>query len=145
MQDLPGYILLALRLSLVIALYSFLAWAFASLWRDLRQQSKQSELAEIPTIKLLAESPDTQQQSFSQAQIHIGRDPVCEYYVENETVSQRHATISYHHNQWWLEDRNSRNGTFLNEIALDTPVVLTSNDHIRCGEVVVTVVLDSQG
>ena len=145
MQDLPGYILLALRLGIVIALYSFLAWAFASLWRDLRRQSQQAGQADIPTIKLLAEIPEAQPHSFAQAQIYLGRDPVCEFHIENETVSQQHASIKYHHKQWWLEDLNSRNGTFLNEIALDTPVVLTSNDHIRCGEVVVTVVLDSQG
>ncbi|KAA3648105.1 MAG: FHA domain-containing protein [Chloroflexi bacterium] len=143
MQDPPGYVLLALRLGLVIALYSFLAWAFVSLWRDLRQQSVNGSQSVIPRIKLLAQTIDAPEQSYALAEIHVGRDPICEYHIENETVSQKHALITYHHDQWWLEDLNSRNGTFLNDKPLDTPAVLTNNDHIRCGEVIISVFLDS--
>ncbi len=41
---------------------------------------------------------------FIQAEVTIGRDPACECPVADEAVSARHARLSYHHNQWWLED-----------------------------------------
>lgn len=140
MNDLPGYVLLALRLGLVVVLYSFLAWAFSTLWRELRQQGTQPISSSIPAIHLTLPE-DSAIQQFNQAQVYVGRDPACEFRLENETVSSRHARLSFHHKQWWLEDLNSRNGTFLNEIPLDTPTVLTSNDQVRCGEVVFSITL----
>lgn len=142
MTDLPGIVLLSMRIGLVICLYSFLTWAFVSLWRDLQYGSTFATQAFIPEIKLISKTPAAFEQSFSVSHIYLGRDPVCECYLENDTVSQRHALIAFHHNQWWLEDLNSRNGTFLNDKPLETPAVLTSNDLIRCGNVIVSVVLD---
>ena len=65
----------------------------------------------------------------------LGRDPVCDFQIKNETVSARHARLSYHHKQWWIEDLNSTNGTFLNEEPLYTATVIVSGDEIRCGQV----------
>jgi pSer/pThr/pTyr-binding forkhead associated (FHA) protein len=48
----------------------------------------------------------------------------------------------YHHDQWWLEDMNSRNGTFLNGSALDAPAVLADQDEVRCGQVSFSVKFD---
>lgn len=70
---------------------------------------------------------------FSQAEISIGRDPGCDIPIFDETISARHAQLTYHHNQWWLEDLTSTNGTRLNAARITTPTVITSGDEIQCG------------
>ena len=73
----------------------------------------------------------------------IGRDPACECPVDDEAVSARHARLSYHHNQWWLEDLDSTNGTLLNQEKLAIPTVVISGDEFRCGGTRFTISLAS--
>ena len=49
----------------------------------------------------------------------IGRDTHCDLSVMDEALSAHHARITFHHGQWWLEDLNSTNGTFLNREKLN--------------------------
>ena len=78
---------------------------------------------------------------FIQSEITLGRDRMCDIPVADETVSARHARLTYHHNQWWLEDLNSTNGTRLNQALITSPTVLTSEDEIDVGPTHVTVEL----
>ncbi len=64
----------------------------------------------------------------------MGRDPHCDLYLENETVSAQHARLSFHHGQWWLEDLHSKNGTTLNGEKIETATIIVNNDRISCGE-----------
>jgi pSer/pThr/pTyr-binding forkhead associated (FHA) protein len=66
-------------------------------------------------------------------EITIGRDPGCECQVNDEAISSRHARLSFHHNQWWLEDLASTNGTLLNQEPLLMPTVVISDDKFSCG------------
>jgi pSer/pThr/pTyr-binding forkhead associated (FHA) protein len=59
----------------------------------------------------------------------------------DDTASARHAQLSYHHLQWWLEDLASTNGTILNDTPITMPTVITSGDEIRCGETHMTITL----
>lgn len=140
---MSGPVLLVLRFLLALCLYAFLAWAFFSLWRDLRQQSTLLAIRRVPPISLTITRGDqpAQVRHFTQPVIMMGRDPACEYPLEEETVSAHHARLSYHHGQWWLEDLDSTNGTFLNRERLSTPTVVISGDEIGCGETRLTVAL----
>jgi pSer/pThr/pTyr-binding forkhead associated (FHA) protein len=138
-----GPVLLVLRFLLALGLYAFLAWAFLNLWRDLRQQSALLATRWVPPISLtvaIADQPP-QVKHFKQPEITIGRDPACEYPLDDETVSARHARLSYHHGQWWLEDLDSTNGTLLNQERLSTPTVVISGDEIGCGNTRLTITL----
>jgi pSer/pThr/pTyr-binding forkhead associated (FHA) protein len=81
---------------------------------------------------------------FDYSPVTIGRDPGCECLVDDRTVSNRHAQFSYHHNQWWLVDLGSTNGTVLNGQPVTEAVVLINDDQVQCGQVnlAVTMVLD---
>ena len=140
---MSGPILLVLRFLLALCLYAFLAWAFFSLWRDLRQQSTLLATRRVPPISLTITRDDqpAQVRHFKQPEITMGRDPACEYPLEGETVSAHHARLSYHHGQWWLEDLDSTNGTFLNQERLSMPTVVVSGDKIGCGETRLTIAL----
>jgi pSer/pThr/pTyr-binding forkhead associated (FHA) protein len=137
MADLSATILLALRLVMAVALYAFLAWGILILWRDLRNQAQSQAKQKVPalTVSIVNDTIAGEELRFTSPEIVIGRHPRCEWVLENDTVSSRHARITYHHEQWWLEDLGSRNGTFLNGAALTAPVVLANMDQVRCGQV----------
>jgi pSer/pThr/pTyr-binding forkhead associated (FHA) protein len=137
MADLSATILLALRLIMAAALYAFLAWGILILWRDLRNQAKNLAKQKVPalTVSLLRDKKIPEELRFTSPEIVIGRHPRCEWVLANDTVSSRHARMVYHHDQWWLEDLGSRNGTFLNGAALTAPAVLANMDQVRCGKV----------
>jgi pSer/pThr/pTyr-binding forkhead associated (FHA) protein len=61
----------------------------------------------------------------------------------DEAMSAHHARISYHHTQWWLEDLNSTNGTFLNRDQVSVPTVIISGDEIKCGNTLLTIRIDA--
>mgnify|MGYP000722411920 CR=1 FL=1 len=69
-----------------------------------------------------------------------GTDPVT-LRVPDGAISRRHAELTCAGNQWTLQDLNSSNGTFVNELRIHEPVELQDNDQIRCGA---TVLLFSQ-
>ncbi|HLD94824.1 MAG TPA: FHA domain-containing protein [Anaerolineales bacterium] len=143
MADLSATILLALRLFMAVALYAFLGWSLLVLWRDLKNQAQTIGNRKVPAldVKYLGGGL-SEELRFTSPEVVIGRHPSCEWVIPNDTVSSRHARMVYHHDQWWLEDLGSRNGTFLNEVALSDPAVLADQDQVRCGQVNFSVRLD---
>jgi hypothetical protein len=130
-------LLLFLRLALTLSLYGFLAWAFLTLWRDLKVQSKLLTLRQPPPVWLWVETEgESVPLHFGGQVIAIGRDPMCDMILDDGTVSAQHARLSYRQSQWWLEDLHSTNGTFLNQEAVLEPIVITSGDELRCGQVI---------
>src|SRR5262245_7536394 len=63
----------------------------------------------------------------------IGRNPKNDLAIpQDEQVSGSHAYLRYEKGGFFIIDRNSRNGTFVNENKLsDTGCVLNSGDRIR--------------
>jgi hypothetical protein len=133
---LSGTLFLVLRLALVLALYTFLAWALYTLWRDLRRQGESTDAVQVPGIELSRKVPDGwATQRFTVPEILIGRDPACDCQLDDMTVSARHTKLTYHHNQWWVEDVGSTNGTFLNHESVTTATVLATGDDLQVGQV----------
>jgi pSer/pThr/pTyr-binding forkhead associated (FHA) protein len=133
---MSGTIILALRLILAFALYSFLGWALFILWQEIRRQGISLANRRVTSINLSIRHGRSAPivTNFAQPEITIGRDPGCDIPLSDDTVSTRHAQLTYHHNQWWLEDLSSTNGTTLNQIAITMPTVLTAGDEIQCGD-----------
>lgn len=65
----------------------------------------------------------------------IGRAPDCDIRIEDDFVSSQHAVITYLNEQYWVEDLNSLNGTYVNEVKLQKSVVLANGDRLRVGGV----------
>jgi len=140
---MSGPVVLVLRLLLTISLYAFLAWAFISLWRDIKLQGTSLAAHNIPPLSLtiIRGGMAPQVRNFVRAEVTIGRNPACELPLEDDTISARHARLSYHHNQWWLEDLSSTNGTLLNEEMLTLPTVVISGDEFCCGDTRISISL----
>jgi pSer/pThr/pTyr-binding forkhead associated (FHA) protein len=144
---MTGIVLLILRILLTLALYAFLGWAFWTIWRDLRRQENLLVNQQTPQIELRITDGDLVSEwiEYQGPEIIIGRDPTCECPLQSETVSATHARLAFHHKQWWLEDLNSTNGTFVNSIPVTSPIVVTNDDQIRCGDVILTMRLGKFG
>ncbi len=133
---MSGILVIALRILIIVCLYAFLGWAMYTIWRDLQLNSALLTSQAVPTLTItFLDVERHEQREYKTNEIMIGRDPSCECVISDETVSAHHARLSYHHKQWWLEDLNSTNGTYLNEEPISTATVVISGDEIRCGRV----------
>ena len=65
----------------------------------------------------------------------IGRDPGAVVYLDDPSVSRRHARIFVSETGATVEDLGSKNGTFLGETRLHKPVPLSDGDAVRVGSV----------
>ena len=73
----------------------------------------------------------------------IGRHPECEIQIDDISVSRRHAQILYTGGSFYLEDLDSRNGTFLNDQQVLQATKLYDESEIRISEAVFIFRLDS--
>lgn len=68
----------------------------------------------------------------------IGRDPDVEVFVDDPSVSRRHARILVTETSATLEDLRSKNGTFLEDRRIAAPAPLKDQARIRVGTVPIT-------
>jgi pSer/pThr/pTyr-binding forkhead associated (FHA) protein len=112
-----------------------LGWAFYTLWRDLRRQVDVAAIQIVPLLTLSGEGETLEVHNFHQEEVQVGRDPAADLCLDHPTISARHARLSYHHSQWWVEDLHSKNGTFLNGEPVMEPMVITQGDKLGFGQV----------
>jgi len=63
----------------------------------------------------------------------LGRGPDSVLWIDDDTVSRRHARIKVEKDRAVLEDLDSRNGTFVGDQRIEVPAVLRDGDRIRLG------------
>ena len=63
----------------------------------------------------------------------IGRSPECGVFLDDVTVSRKHAVFTQDGDGWKIEDQGSLNGTFVNRERVDS-AVLTDGDEIQIGK-----------
>jgi DNA-binding winged helix-turn-helix (wHTH) protein len=69
----------------------------------------------------------------------IGRDPECAVFVDDGTVSRRHARVTVKGNEAFLEDLGSKNGTSVNGRKPEGPCGVRHGDSVLVGSVLLTV------
>jgi hypothetical protein len=145
--------LLIVRLLLTAALYAFVGWALWLIWKDLQQQVRQMDAPNLPALSLLRtdrigdEFRDPSYEEvfrFTRSEVVIGRERGCDCRLVDKTISARHARLTYHHGQWWIEDLGSKNGTYLNQERITQAVVAATDDELRCGQVVLRVSIEGR-
>ncbi len=130
----PAVALLILRGLLAVVAYGFLGLILFWQLRELGVAAK--PFPTVPAARLMVEAGPAQGSSHPLAGVNLlGRASDNTIPLPDATVSSYHARLSFQSGQWWLEDLGSRNGTRVNGLALDGPLVVTFEDEIRLGEV----------
>ncbi len=134
-------IILLLRLLFSILLYMFLGTLFFFLWRDMKQTARHQiapAIHERPGQLRVLRGHD----GFSEGTVlpltpftTIGRSDSNTITIADPYASGEHALLTWRNGQWWLEDRDSRNGTLLNQTPVDTPLIVGHGDVIGIGQV----------
>ncbi len=133
-------LLLIIRILLASALYLFIGWVVYTIWIDLNRKDTNPEQVGVPAITLkFIDQQSEKIEFFTRPIITIGREPTCDCIIFDKAVSAKQARLSFHHNQWWIEDLDSTNGTFINQDKVTT--VIMSDDRITCGGTVITVLI----
>lgn len=128
----PETVVLILRIALALVVYGFLGLLLWALSRDLVQVARASE--PLPAAHLLLAVPEGETKSYRLGVTNlIGRAADNTICLDDTTVSSYHVRLSFQGGQWWLEDLGSRNGTGVNDLAVDEPLVVTYGDRIRLG------------
>ncbi len=65
----------------------------------------------------------------------IGRGPENDLTLDSPAVSRHHASLAFQEGRWYVEDRGSYNGTFLNgtRVQPGTPLPLRHADRVEIG------------
>jgi hypothetical protein len=63
----------------------------------------------------------------------IGRSPDCAIFLDDVTVSRKHAVFSQQGERWVIEDQGSLNGTFVNRDRVET-TELSDGDDLQIGK-----------
>ena len=63
----------------------------------------------------------------------IGRSPECGIFLDDVTVSRKHAVLTQEGERWRIEDQGSLNGTFVNRERVDS-AVLEDGDELQIGK-----------
>jgi hypothetical protein len=63
----------------------------------------------------------------------IGRSPDCGVFLDDVTVSRRHAALVHRDGRWYVEDMGSLNGTFVNRRRVES-APLEDGDEIQIGK-----------
>jgi hypothetical protein len=130
----PAQGLLAIRVLLAITLYLFISWLLYTQWRDL--SASRTVVDRSPSARIVTLDGFPSGMVFAlEGMNEIGRAADNSIQLEDETVSSHHARIFYHAGQWWLEDLASRNGTDVNDLRVEEPLVVAYGDEIRFGRV----------
>ena len=132
---MTAIIFFVLRILLSLCLYLIIFLFFYFLWKENNKLSSEISQKRIPTfsLSLISDGIPFKEKTFHSHDITIGRSSTCDWQLPNDVVSNYHTRIKYHHNQWWVEDLNSKNGTFIDGVKVTTPTVMSSGDKISIG------------
>jgi len=133
-------ILFILRVVAGLLLLAFIGAMFWLMWRDYRAVSDEVATRTRRQGRLVVTRANNAQYKQGTAfpllpMTSIGRAPTNTIVLDDSFASVDHATLTLRGGKWWLEDRNSSNGTLLNGYRIEEPVVLSTGDLIVIGQI----------
>ena len=71
--------------------------------------------------------------SLQEESVTVGRSPDCDIFLDDVTVSRRHALVKQSNGGFLIEDQGSLNGTFLNRRRIES-APLEDGDEVQIGK-----------
>jgi FHA domain len=141
-MNLPGGIdafalsLWLLRIAFLAGLYLFLVAVARVMLRDLRAASEATpaELGRLVVIASFEGGPPIGASYPLDAVTTIGRDVNNTISVDDPFASGDHAVLTFRGRSWYLEDRGSTNGTYLNGAPVVGVAPLGFGDEVQVGQ-----------
>jgi len=132
--------ILILRYGIIALLYVFLLAVLYVAWRDLRSVAQSAERpSRAPGQLVVVDGAETGLSAGDRFPLQpvtsLGRDLSNTIVLPDVFASNSHALLTYRDGEWWLEDLDSHNGTFLNQVRITRPTVVREGDLIRVGRV----------
>jgi pSer/pThr/pTyr-binding forkhead associated (FHA) protein len=138
----PEGILLVIRVLAALFLYAFFGLAIVSVWRSVSGSNRAEHI--VPETYAIEYQAERLVHGHRLGVVNlIGRAADNTIVLSDERVSAHHARITFTGGQWLLEDLGSRNGTFVNELPLEGPLVVTLEDRIQIGTVILELVQEA--
>ena len=105
--------------------------------RPLDAQGKKPPVGDACLVNLHPPGPDIGKRvPLMNQQYIVGRDSEAAFVVSRSSVSRQHSRLyADDDGQWWVEDLNSTNGTFVNEVRIKSQK-LTDADQVRFGDAI---------
>jgi FHA domain len=103
-------------------------------------QSKEEQ--KVATLRLVPASGSPIE--ISQDQALLGRDPTCDFVLNDGSVSRRHARVEKRGTGWAVVDQGSANGTFLDSHRV-SDAALRDGQDLRFGSVTYKVEIEGEG
>ena len=72
--------------------------------------------------------------------VTIGRGPDNDFQLGDDFASSRHARLFRRGSEWFVEDLDSRNGTFVQGVRIDQPERVSVGTDIKMGSTIVRLV-----
>jgi serine phosphatase RsbU (regulator of sigma subunit) len=92
----------------------------------------------MPTLQILKGPNEGNVIQLEGERFILGRNPDCAVVIPVTSVSREHAQILRISGKYFIEDKQSRNGTFVNNQAINTRTQLKNNDRIRICDFIAT-------
>ncbi len=114
----------------VIKTHHGIGYSFAADVEDARPRQDA-----VPTVTRAVLRVDTRRIALDAGQNDIGRDPECTVYINDASVSRRHAAITVVGFVASVSDLGSKNGTRVNDVPVRAATVLQDGDELTFGQV----------
>ena len=126
-----------LRIAFVALIYLFFVLLVRALWRDLRSAvgTAGTPLGRLVVISSPEAVPQVGTSIPLDAVTTLGREVNNSIVLDDDLISAEHALLTFRGRAWYLEDRGSTNGTYLNGQRIDRLAPLGYGDEIQLGEV----------
>ena len=99
--------------------------------------SRETIVGEIPTregpyLEIIGYGGTRKAIELGEKELFIGRSPECEIKLSIGNVSRKHARVMFHNEEYYIEDLDSTNGTYVNGVKI-ARCVLRNRDQIDIG------------
>ncbi|WP_080792390.1 FHA domain-containing protein FhaB/FipA [Corynebacterium pacaense] len=152
---MDSLVLLGLRVVVLVVLWFFVLLALRAMRADLRVGAGVASTSSVaapqglaralnrgtqPRLLTVVEGPAKGSSIEVQDEMVLGRSPDCTFVVGDDYASGRHARVFKRGSEWFVEDLDSRNGTFVGGVRIDQPEAVGVGTDIRIGRTTVRLV-----